>query len=153
MNDMKDFVNHQQCPSVDGIVFSTGEIQLISVDINWDSPVSVRLSLDNKTSINELKNNQQLFWSDCAIIEHRIDEEKQIEVVAGESDYGSDGFVAVMSNKTKKLKWIAFFTCLNPFERLIIADNLIEATSTLGITLVFPINKPEALFVKESSNS
>lgn len=149
MNDMKDFGDHQQCPSVDGIVSPTGEIQQINVDVDWGPPVSYRIKLGTKTSINELENNQQLYWSDCAIIARMIDEEGQIEVVAGESDHGSDGFVAVMSNKSKNLKWLAFFTCSNPFSRLVIDNNQILATSTLEITWVFPVNKPEAVIVKE----
>ncbi|MHC4675293.1 MAG: hypothetical protein ACYTBZ_22640 [Planctomycetota bacterium] len=148
MNDMKDFGDHQQCPSVDGIVFATGEIQQINVDVDWGPPVSYRLKLGTKTSINELENNQLLYWSDCAILASMIYEERQIEVVAGESDHGSDGFVAVMSNKSKNLKWLAFFTCSNPFSRLEIDNNQILATSTLGITWVFPVNKPEAVIVK-----
>lgn len=150
MNDISNFLDHQQCPGVDGIVFPTGEIQIVNVAMDRTSPASLRLKPGAKTSINELKLRHQLFWSDCAILERIVDEKEQIEVVAGESDYGSDGFVAVLSNPSKKLKWIAFFTCSNPFVRLAIADNEIVATSNLGISWVFPINKPEAVFVKKS---
>jgi len=153
MKDMKDFVNHQQCPSIDGIIFPTGEIQRINVDVDWGPPVSFSLKLGTKTSINELENNQELYWSDCAILNSMIDEEGQIEVLAGESDYGSDGFVAVMSNKSKNLKWLAFFACSNPFSKLGIDNNQILATSTLGHTWIFPLNKPESVIVVEGEGS
>jgi hypothetical protein len=142
---MKDFLDHQECPNIDGIIFPTGEIQRIHVDVNWGPPVSYCLTMGIKTSINELEKKQRLYWSDCAILVHMNYEERQIEIIAGESDYGSDGFVAVISNKTKKLNWIAFFSCSNPFSKLEINNNHILATSTLGITWMFPINKPEAL--------
>ena len=145
---MKDFGDHQECPSIDGIVFPTGEIQQIDVDVDWGPPVSYRLKLGTKTTVNELKNNQQLYWSDCAILARMIDKEGQIEVVAGESDHGSDGFVAVMSNKSKNLKWIAFFTCSNPFSKLEINNNQILATSTLGTTWIFSIKEPESVVIK-----
>ena len=148
MKDMKYFGVHQQCPNVDGIVFANGEIQQINVNVDWRTPVSNSLKLGNRTSITELEKNKQLYWSDCAILNSKIDETGQLKVVAGESDHGSDGFVAVISNKSDKLRWVAFFTCSNPFSKLEVDNNQILATSTLGTSWIFPINRPEAVIIR-----
>ncbi len=118
--------------------------QQIDVEVNRDRSSYL---LKTKTSIMELEKNQKLFWSDCTILNRIIDDERQIEVLAGESDYGSDGFVAVLSNKSKKLKWIAFFSSSNPFSRLEIENNQILAKSTSGFSWIFPIDMPEAVVV------
>ena len=63
-------------------------------------------------------------------------------MVSGESDYGSDGFVAVLNLSTKELKWIAFFDSSNPFDNLRLVGNSLYAISTSNYVWEFNLDNP-----------
>ena len=148
MSEIKNFWQNQESPSIDGIVFPNGDIQLINVKVDWGQPVKYKLSLGCKTSIEELKLQNKISWNDCAVITRAIDETKKVEAIAGQGDYGSDGFVAVVNSGNKELVWLAFFETSNPFEYLQFYENELHARSSLGNLWRFPLDEPSRVKVE-----
>lgn len=70
------------------------------------------------------------------------------EFVAGESDYGTDGFVAALHGEAKQLRWMAFFDSSNPFSALELADGVLRAQSTSGLVWCFSTNDPTSVHVE-----
>jgi len=119
MTDIKYFFDHQECPGINGIYFPDGVVKLFDVLENTVDGKRYSIQLGDKTSINELEKNKILdCWNDCAILYNKIYKNLNIEVISGESDYGSDGFVAVVNNKSHELIWLAFLDCSNPFNKV-----------------------------------
>jgi hypothetical protein len=142
MTKVVDFIEHLECPSIDGIIFPDETIQPYSVEVEWDPPMKYNLELMPKTSIKILKEKEELWWSGCAILVQLLDQKHSIEIIAGEGSYGSDGFVSVMDLESKKTLWIAFFKSSNPFDQLKVLDGKVYATSTVGCIWKFEINNP-----------
>lgn len=90
---------------------------------------------------------EPLDWTSCAVLTQLIGESASLEILAGESDWGSDGFVAVLERNTRQLVWLAWFDCSNPFARLAVHGEVLEATSTLGCTWTFPLHARANCFV------
>ncbi|HVD98413.1 MAG TPA: hypothetical protein VNB90_09435 [Cytophagaceae bacterium] len=142
MNKIIDFINHLECPSVDGIIFPDETVQLLSVKVDWGLPINYTINMASKTSIKILNDKGELHWNSCAILVRLINQKYSIEIIAGEGDYGSDGFVGIMDFATKKMIWIAFFNNSNPFEEVKVIDEEIYAKSTLGCIWRFKIKNP-----------
>ena len=142
MKEIADFIYHLQCPSVDGIISPNGKIQLLDVRIDWGPPVKYDVRAGLESSIDELQNKGELRWSDCAILNSLQDQENEIEILSGEADYGSDGFLAVVGLTTRKLIWLAFFNSSNPFSKVKINDGYIYATSTNNCLWKFSFKNP-----------
>jgi hypothetical protein len=151
MTDMAAFTAHQECPSVDGIIFPSGEIQLIETAVDWGPPTTYKLNCGRRTSVNELFQQGELRWSDCAVMCQFADSGRKIKVVSGEADHGSDGFVALLDER-ERLKWIAFFTSSNPFSAIRLHRDEIWATSTLGITWIFPLEEPAQVRIDQDAS-
>lgn len=147
MKLMKEFVDHLECPSVNGIIFPDGKIQLFNIEVDWAVPITYKLSYGTKTSVGELAKEGELSWNSCVIMTTLSSPDHAIEVIAGEGNYGSDGFVAVLDFKSRELIWIAFFLCSNPFDEVKIVDDQIIATSTLNCNWRFPLKAPADLSV------
>lgn len=60
----------------------------------------------------------------------------------GEGGHGSEGFIVVEENDTKKIKWVAFFEESNPFEKIEVIDDVIYTYNNLGEKWAFEINDP-----------
>jgi hypothetical protein len=142
MNKIEEFIEHLECPSLDGIIFPDETIQLLNVKVVWGLPINYTISIAAKTSIKTLNDKGDLSWNSCAILVRLIDKKYSIEIIAGEGDYGSDGFVGVIDFATKKMNWIAFFNDSNPFGEVKIVNEEIHAKSTLGCIWRFKINNP-----------
>jgi hypothetical protein len=142
MNRIEEFMEHLECPSLDGVIFPDETIQLLNVKVVWGLPINYIISIAAKTSIKILNNKGDLRWNSCAILVRLIDEKHSIEIIAGEGDYGSDGFVGVIDFASKKMIWIAFFNNSNPFGEVKIVDEEIHAKSTLGCIWRFKIKNP-----------
>jgi hypothetical protein len=142
MKRVINFIEHLECPSINGIVYPNNTIQLFDVDVNWGPPINYKVSVGSKTSIETLDSIGALWWNSCAILIKTFVELNSIEIIAGEGDYGSDGFIAVIDSITKKTIWIAFLKCSNPFYKIEFKDDKISATSTIGCTWCFLLNNP-----------
>ncbi len=149
MNRIKNFFEHQECPNVNGIIYPDGQIQLINVDVNWNRNKKYLLQLGGKTSIVELKRENTLSWNDCAILSTENYVDNDIEILAGEGDYGSDGFIAVINSINHELIWLAFFDCSNPFSRTQLNGEKLYAWSTNGTLWQFNLKLPEKIVISE----
>jgi hypothetical protein len=148
MQKIEDFIVHQECPSVDGIIFPDETIQLLQVDVDWTQSRPYKVTIDAKTSIGLLEGKGELYWSSCCILIELTDKEHTIKVIAGEATYGGDGFVCVIDSNSKKLSWLAFFRDSNPFNQVEISGKELRATSSLGYVWRFKLNDPVNCFIE-----
>jgi hypothetical protein len=146
MEKIVDFIEHLECPIVDGIIYPDNTIQLCDVDISWKKPAEFKVQMLSVTSIDNLEKEGKLGWASCYISDEYIDEIHSIKVVCGETSWGGDGFVAV-TNLKEKLIWIAFFGCSNPFCKVTIAGTQIIALSTYECEWRFDIDNPSRISV------
>ncbi|NBF05569.1 hypothetical protein GV819_25060 [Pseudomonas sp. Fl5BN2] len=59
--------------------------------------------------------------------------------------YGGDGFLALQEKGSDKLIWLITFRDTNPFSRVEIHDQHIQAESTSGVRVRIPIERPDQL--------
>ena len=142
-----DFIIHQQCPIVDGIVYSNGEVHLIDFSVDWRQKPISKFVLSEVTSISELAANGNLGWSDCSFLAKKNYEEAQLTIFCGEGVWGSDGFVGCINSATQKLLWIAYFTESNPFCEVKFHEASIFAKSTLNLWWCLPLKYPHLLSI------
>ena len=142
MNKIEGFREQLESPSLNGITFPDGTIKIFDIKVEWSPTIIYTIKEKEDSSIDILKSIGQLHWSDCAVITKLIDKERSIEVIAGEGDYGDDGFVGVIDLNSRKLIWLAFFNCSNPFDKLKIIDDYLYARSTSGCFWKFKIEDP-----------
>lgn len=151
MTDIADFIYHQEYPNVSGIIFPDGFIQLVNVSVKWETFPSFQVELDGSTTVETLKSQGQLSWSDGAILGKTISDDGAFEAVCGEGDFGSDGFVAVVHADSQKLAWLAAFNCSNPFNFISFKEACVCAESTTGTVWCFPLNYPCQFVIKHST--
>ena len=142
MKKIEDFINHLECPMVNGIIFPDGTMQLFDIEVDWGSPLSYRIKAASKSSISILNSKGDLRWNDCAILANIKDRKHAIEIIAGEGDYGSDGFIGVIDLNSRKLKWLGFFDCSNPFDKIKIIDVYVYVYSTNNCVWKFKLKDP-----------
>jgi uncharacterized protein (DUF927 family) len=142
MKTMLNFVDHLECPTIDGIIFPDETIQMLNIEVSWGHPYIYTISAGGKTSINLLAKENNLYWNNCGFSTTKMSLEHSIEVIAGEASYGSDGFVGVLDLASRKLIWLAFLTCSNPFSEIEIIADEIHAKSTLDCIWKFKLNNP-----------
>lgn len=147
MRDIRDFCDHQECPSVDGIVYPDATVQLVTVDVEWGTTPQYTFTTGRRVPIANLGQAGELQWSDCAILDRARVPDSPLEIVVGEGSYGTDGFVALVESVQSALKWIAFCTCSNPFDQILILDTAFHARSTLGVSWEFPLNEAPSTFM------
>lgn len=148
MNEIADFLDHQEYPNVSGIIFPDGFIQLVTVSVDWGVPPNFQAELDGTTTVETLKSQGQLSWSDGAILAETVSDDGAFKAVCGEGDFGSDGFVAVVHTETQKLVWLAAFNCSNPFNHVSFKESSVCAESTLGAVWRFPLNDPSQFVIE-----
>ena len=142
MIEIADFLDHQEYPNVSGIIFPDGTIQLVTVSVNWEIPPSFHAELDGTTTVEALRSQGNLSWSDGAILGQTVSDDGVFEVVCGEGDLGSDGFIAVVHAETEKLAWLAAFNCSNPFKCVSFEEGRVCAESTIGTVWCFSLSDP-----------
>lgn len=148
MKKIENFIEHLESPSLNGIIFPDGIIKILDINNEWFPDVSYLVKEKKETSIDRLDFEGHLYWNDCAVIAEIINKDLSIKVIAGEGDYGSDGFVGVVDLYSQKLIWLAFFNCSNPFQTLKIKNEEICATSTNGCLWKFKIKNPLDIVVE-----
>ncbi len=148
MNKIENFIEYLESPSLNGIIFPSGAIKILNIEVKWSPQIVYSIKVQEEESIDTLETKGILHWNDCAVKVDLIDEKKSLEVVAGEGDYGSDGFVGVVDLNSRKLIWLAFFNCSNPFNKLEINDKEIYATSTNNCLWKFRIENPIDIVVE-----
>jgi hypothetical protein len=148
MKKIENFIEHLESPSLNGIIFPDGIIRIIDIEVEWSPRISYSIKGCEDSSIIALEAERKMQWNDCAILIELISERESLKVIAGEGDYGSDGFVAVIDLNSGKLIWLAFFNCSNPFNELKIKDQDLHAISTNGCLWKFKISNPVDLVIE-----
>lgn len=148
MVNIEDFIQHQECPGVNGIYYPNGSVHLLDVNVNWVADDKYIVKFMEETSINDLCDSMDIdCWNDCNVLFSKEYDKFGIKVISGESDYGDDGFIAVIDCHDK-LVWLAFFDCSNPFDDVSVDESLVYARSTNGTMWEFPISSPKDVVVK-----
>ena len=142
MKEIENFIEHLECPSVDGIIFPDTTIQLFEMEVSWEKPVEFKIQASSTTSIDNLEKEGKLWWCNCAILDEYVNATDSIKVFCGEGSHGSDGFVSVMDLKKGKVIWIAYFKCSNPFYKVTIKEEQVIAVSTLDCVWKFNLDRP-----------
>ncbi|PTQ94085.1 hypothetical protein C8P68_107148 [Mucilaginibacter yixingensis] len=142
MKTIADFINHLECPIINGIIYSDGTIQLLDVKLEFQPLIKYSVRSADKTSINSLENKGNLYEGSCAVLARIIDDKNNIEVIAGEASYGSDGFVAVIDLESKEMIWLVYLTESNPFNQLVIEEDYLIAKTTLDCIWRFNLKNP-----------
>lgn len=71
-------------------------------------------------------------------------EQDSLQIRGGECDeYGGDGFISVFDKNSRTLLWLIAFRDTNPFDKIEIADQKIQATSTSGVKVCLPLQRPD----------
>lgn len=148
MNEIVNFISNLEAPIINGVVYPSGDLTLLDIQINWDLPIKYKVLGAFHTTVNDFVVKNDLYFSSCTITSHIVCNSESIEIFAGEGSYGSDGFVAVADSGSKKLIWLAFFECSNPFIDLTIKGKVIYATSTLNCLWMFDIDNPSKVTIK-----
>ncbi|MEO6315867.1 MAG: hypothetical protein ABIU63_17750 [Chitinophagaceae bacterium] len=148
MVNMLTFVDHLECPTVNGIIYPSGIIQLVDAKSEWSHSEAIKLVPAGQTSIAKLEENDNLEWNSCAVLDRTVNEKENLEVLTGECAFGSEGFVALLEFTTQKLIWLAFFTDSNPFIHPRIERGLVYATSTLNCKWRFDFKEPANIQVE-----
>ncbi|SDP86522.1 hypothetical protein SAMN05428975_3137 [Mucilaginibacter sp. OK268] len=147
MEDIKKFIEHLECPIVDGIIFPDKRIQLLEVEVLWQRPYEYSIKPSFFTSIDDLEAEGKLWTGHCGVLDKCVDILNGIKVICGESSLGGDGFIAVLDMQTERVIWIAFFTCSNPFDKVTVEEGQIVAVSTLNCVWKLNIANPVEIVV------
>ncbi|WPU97553.1 hypothetical protein SNE26_16120 [Mucilaginibacter sp. cycad4] len=147
MKEIESFIDHLECPLINGIVFPDRTIQLFEIEVSWENPVEFKLQASSVTSIDNFEKEGELSWCSCAILNQYVDKTGSIKAFCGEGSYGSDGFVCVMNLEREKVIWIAYFTSSNPFHKVTIKEGQVIAISTLDCIWKFNLDMPSVIEV------
>ncbi|MBV9561793.1 MAG: hypothetical protein JOY90_15300 [Bradyrhizobium sp.] len=60
---------------------------------------------------------------------------------AGEGSWGSEGFFGRL-NADEQLVWVCYLSEGNPFDRVVVADGMLTAMSTSGLTITVDLDAP-----------
>ena len=152
MHQITDFADHLECPSVNGILFADGTVQCLNVAVEWGPPAVFTIDQGEQTSLQRLEEIGHIHWKSCCVLAKLYNEPTGLEILAGESTWGSDGFVAVLNASSRQLVWLALLDCSNPFCSLSIHGEMLQAISTMGYIWTFPLYAPASCFaVREGS--
>ncbi len=148
MIDLATFAEYLECYSVNGIQFPDGAVHCLRVTLagkGWDE---YTVEAGAQTTLQQLETAGAMSGNSCAVMAQLTDAATGFHIMAGECNWGSDGFVAVLDGRTRRLMWLAWFDCSNPFHALTLHDGALQATSTSGCTWTFPLHAPANCFVR-----
>lgn len=143
---LDDFKNNLDSPILDGIVYPGGQIHLLDVKVEWTNPPKYTVDFIKATNTQSLISEEKLHWGSCSILERaicQVSSQQEVEILLGEGNFGSDGFIAILNRSVGGLIWLAYFTQSNPFYKARIEDREIVAISTLGCEWRFDISTPQ----------
>lgn len=126
-------------PIISGILYGNGNVNWINIES--ENRIR-RIEHGSKLNLNTLMEENEFYLSEITILCRKEDISKRIIVSCGEGGHGSEGFIVVEENDTKKIKWVAFFEESNPFEKIEVIDDVIYTYNNLGEKWAFEINDP-----------
>lgn len=153
MTLIKKFFDHQQCPCINGIFYPDETVQEIHILSDGDFFENCKIYAEKKISIQSLEEDKMIEdWNDCAILFKETYPSLNIRILAGESDYGDNGFISLIDAMSNDLIWMAFFENSNPFNNASINNNCLYAESTNGYQWIFSLKEPIKIAIKKSQH-
>lgn len=61
---------------------------------------------------------------------------------------GEDGFISLTKKSTDELVWLIVLSTTNPFDRIELHDDFFHATSSIGIKVTIPAERPDKLTIQ-----
>ena len=81
------------------------------------------------------------------------DENEKYSVIAGETNWGGAGFLAVKKNKENSFKWILHLSTMNNPKKIKIENDIVRLTTDLnypdGLDFVVPFETPEEFKIEK----
>jgi hypothetical protein len=135
---------------VQGHVYGTGRVLLCDCKkIKSGKSLSTLVSVAEELQLDSfLASDEEDAWVDLTECDGKSIEDKNIRLSCGEGAMGNEGYVAVSELDSKRLIWMAFFTCSNPFMEISYENGTIIAENTYEQEWVFPVLNPEALTIR-----
>ena len=134
------------CPAANGLILASGEYLALVTEIRnvhlWK--YSFRWSRPTWQDIRPILADERFTDLD-ALCSVAVDDGR---VVAGETSYGSEGFVAYQSSD-RELRWVLIFSNSNPFVRVTCDGETISAMSSYEFVLQVPLHHPETAFAAD----
>jgi hypothetical protein len=134
---------------VQGYVYGTGRVLLCDCKkIKSGKSLSTSVSVAGESTLDSILASEEDPWVDLTECDSKNFEDKNIRLSCGEGAMGNEGYVAVSDLNTKRLIWMAFFTCSNPLTEIKFENETIIAENTYEQEWVFPVLNPEALTIR-----
>jgi len=113
---------------------------------------SRKYHVDEPRSIDEIS---EIGWSSLQqTLEFKLN---TFKVIAGETGYGGQGFVALKNLENNSFKWLIHLSSMNNPKKVIIEKNIVRLTTDLnypnGLDFIIPILKPELFKIQTVANS
>lgn len=148
--------DEDKCLRVNAIVSGDGQVTLLRfLDQTLTGVRQVTVSVAERMPVTEYirthvarAEDLEEIWTDMVTSCEAQSPDRKIRVRGGESNWGSNGYLAVSTQPDDKLLWVAFFEDSNPFVEVKFDDlgNVLAATSLRDI-YQFPIVSPDRLHV------
>ena len=133
MSDITTLWSAARLPIEDGLYFADGRSYAVAV-------AGAGLRLVEAFDLGELLAEDPEWLTS-------IDITREIRVpggyaVAGEGSHGSEGFFARLA-EDRSLVWVCYLSESNPFGELAVESSTLTATSTSGLSLSLPLDRPD----------
>lgn len=138
----------EHCPIADGVFYVDGHAFLFEYD--GDASTQYTISDRIPTTLDAVLAEDPEAWTYVTPHTAVSSTTSTVKAIGGGAGFGADGFVAVVSTDTGRLRWIAFSQQSNPFHEVSVANDFVIARSTSGSTWSFPIDRPEQVEIEWS---
>lgn len=148
MNSLFNYWQEEKIPIVNGIIFPDDTVWPVHpVDAPRDLPLHLLIQ-DNK----QITLDDSTQWTGCTPLIEVTDIDLGLTAVAGECGMGGDGYIALLENGDRQIRWLAFFDFSNPFERLSFEANYIIAHNNLNEIWKIPIDAKGIIEVRSNES-
>ena len=135
-------------PVRNGVYIADGTVALLKVLMPWESvDKRISASVSGSAMLDQIGEYRENKLTHLAPLCEQSYADLNLSIFAGEGAHGSEGFVAVSRTTTGRLMWLAYFDCSNPFEKVLLENDVVIVVSNLGHSWRFPLTQPERLTV------
>jgi hypothetical protein len=143
--EIENLLSKYQWPGINAITFANGKITLLDVEFYSNNSYYIAPILDS--TIESYLNYNEEYLSSFDIFSTVNSESYNIFVGDGSGE--GNGTIYVKNRETDSLIWFAFFENSEPFTHVELSnDEIISATSTLGIKWELSIKNPLKITLK-----
>jgi hypothetical protein len=130
-----------------GVIFPDGKIAGVAlkwVDMPKENVHRIEVVRTNDMRVSLDRDTPDVVWTVISGMYQIRDYVRNLVVECGESGInGGHGYVAVADLREDEFRWIVYLCDSNPFSHCELEDKAVVATSTLGIRLRLPIDRPQ----------